>query len=413
MNSCSGIIVRIRRLAEIAALGVKESGVPAVAELADAIIKAGIEQEASDIHIEPTAEALKVRYRIGGALIALYEPFGREIQSVLISRFKVMARMDSGDRLRPSDGHITYIYAKREIDIRVAALPSVYGEILSLRIMDRAGMLTKIEELSFSPVNERLFRRLVHLPAGLIIAAGPMNSGKSTALYAALRDMDTDGQVIMTVEDPAECLLDGVNQINVNPKVGLTFEAGLRAILRMDADILMVGEIRDEATARLAVRAALTGHLLLTSLHARDSLTAMLRLNEMGISRYFLAATLSGVLAQRLVRRLCPRCREEYAASAAELELLHDHKVTVPTAVLYRGRGCDFCHGTGFRGRVAVQEILRVDENIRQHILQGTPLNRLRADLVARNFCDMWQDGLTKAVQGLTTVNEVRRVLDA
>lgn len=397
MSLCKHTGAKVRRLAEIVRLGVKESGVPAVAELADEIIRVGIAQEASDIHVEPTADKLQVRYRIGGSLLALYEPLDKEIQSVLISRLKVIAHMDSGDRLRPSDGHIAYIYEEREIDIRVAGMPSVYGEILSLRIMDQAQLLTKIEELSFSPANEKIFRRLVHLPSGLVIAAGPMNSGKSTALYAALRDMDADKQVIMTVEDPVECFLPGVNQINVNPKIGLTFETGLRAILRMDADTLMVGEIRDEETARLAVRAALTGHLLLTTLHAGDGLTATLRLREMGVSPYFLAATLAGVLAQRLVRRLCPRCREEYDAANK----------------LYRGRGCEFCHGTGFKGRIAVQEILPMDDNMRQHILQGTPLSELRRELARQGFCDMWQDGVYKASQGLTTLDEVRRVLDA
>ena len=403
----------MRRLSQIVRLGAKESGVPAVAELARAVVEEGIAAGASDIHIEPGASFVKVRYRIGGTLIELYEAFNKEIHSVLISRLKVLASMDSGDRLRPADGHISYECQGRLIDLRLASMPSVHGEIMTVRILDPSKFLTKIEELSFSPTNEETFRRLIRLSAGLFIAAGPMNSGKSTALYAALRSMDATRRVIVTLEDPVECLLEGVSQIGVNPKANLSFEQGLRAILRMDADTLMVGEIRDEATARLAVRAALTGHLLLTTVHAKDSLTAMLRLKEMGVSSYFLAATLSGVLAQRLVRRLCPSCVERYApeADSAEAKLLAEYGLK--DSFLYRSHGCENCHGTGFNGRVAVQEILTVDEDLRQLILSDTPLSKLREIMRQKGFVDMRRDGIIKAAQGLTAVAEVRRVLDA
>lgn len=384
MTSFAEIKQKISRLAKIVRLGAKESGVPAVADLARAVIEAGIEREASDIHLEPTESNLRVRYRIGGSLLELFEPLEKNIHSLLLSRLKVIAHMDSGDRLRPADGHIGYVFGDHVVDLRVAAMPSVHGEFMVIRILDPTRLLTKIDELSFTPENEQKFRRIIELQSGLFVAAGPMNSGKSTALYVALREMSMRQQVIMTIEDPVECLIAGVNQINVNPKADLSFEQGLRAMLRMDADTLMVGEVRDEATARLAVRAALTGHLLLTSVHARDSVTTMLRLREMGVSPYFLAATLVGVLAQRLVRRICSLCH---------------------------GNGCDACNGTGFKGRIAIQEILSPDDKLREDILHDLPLGQLRTNLRQRGFRTMHDDGMEKVNAGLTSVEEVNRVL--
>ena len=277
--------------------------------------------------------------------------------------------------------------------------------------MDVSEKLKNIDELGMSVKTEKIFRKLIHSPSGMFIVTGPMNSGKSTSLYAALRTLNTGEQHIMTLEDPIEQFVDGINQMEVIEKTGLSFANGLRSMLRMDCNIIMVGEARDTETAQIAVRAALTGHLILTTLHAKDSCSAIFRLLEMGVEPYLLAATLTGVMSQRLVRRICPYCKQGYELTpdSIEAKILDQHFKA--GMILYKGVGCEHCRHTGFNGRIAIHEILEVDEKIRKLILNFDDVESLRRVAIAENFTNMFEDGLQKVIAGLTTINEIRRVL--
>ena len=289
-------------------------------------------------------------------------------------------------------------------------MPLLEGEKAVLRLLDTSHKLLDIGQLDFSAENEQIFRRLCHSPGGLILAAGPVNSGKTTALYAALQELNTINRNIVTIEDPVEYHLQGINQIQVNAKTGLSFAIGLRSILRQDPDIVMVGEIRDEETAEIAVRAALTGHLLLSTLHTGNAAGVLFRLLDMGIAPYLLAASLRGVLAQRLVRRICPECREAWTVSP---ELQHGNVFLRGFAgqTLYRGRGCAACGGTGYHGRLALQELLVVDDELRKAVLAGSEQSSIETMLRGKGRKSLWEDGREKAMKGLTTWEEVTRVI--
>ena len=277
-----------------------------IVRLINLILTQAIEAEATDIHIEPQKEDLRIRYRLDGILCELHKPLDVAITQMLIARLKIMSDMDTTKHQIPLDGHIDYDYNGRKIDMRVASIPIKYGETVVIRLMDVSENLKNISELGMSEKTEKIFRKLIHAPSGMFIVTGPMNSGKSTSLYAALRELNTGELHIMTLEDPIEQFVDGVNQMEIFEKTGLSFASGLRSMLRMDCNIIMVGEARDTETAQIAIRAALTGHLILTTLHAKDSCSAIFRLLEMNIEPYLLAATLTGVMSQRLVRRICP-----------------------------------------------------------------------------------------------------------
>ena len=405
--------IQERKHAARLGIGPTESQSAPIVRLANQVIDFGIELRASDIHISPLEDRLRLRYRVDGALWECREAFPLRLHSMLVSRLKVMAGMDISEHRRPADGHIAYACAKGKVDLRVASLPVKYGEAIAIRILNAEKHLRCLGELGLSEQNEKLLRQLVHRPSGMLIACGPMNSGKTTSLYAILQELNSPELNIMTIEDPVEGVIDGINQIEVNPKAGLGFAEGLRAILRMDANAIMVGEIRDETTAQIAVRAALTGHLLITTLHARDSITALFRLLEMGIPAYLLAATLSGIVAQRLVRRLCPFCREshEVIEGSTEAALLQDSFCT--GKLLWHGNGCDACHGTGFLGRLPLHEILSVDDEIRHALLHQPEVADIESLARGKGFRTMWEDGVAKAMQGSTTLEEVGRVLYA
>lgn len=390
-----------------------ESQSAPILRFVDGIIDFGMDLRASDIHINPREDRLSLRYRVDGTLWECQEPFPLKLHSLLTSRLKVMAGMDISEHRKPGDGHISYNSGKGKIDLRVASLPVKYGEAMVIRLLNDENHLRSLGELGLSRENEKLLRELIRRPSGMLIACGPMNSGKTTSLYAILRELNSPEINIMTIEDPVEGILPGINQIDVNTKVGLGFAEGLRGILRMDANAIMVGEIRDEETAQIAVRAALTGHLLITTLHARNSITALFRLLEMGIPPYLLAATLSGIVAQRLVRRVCPFCREsrEITSDSPEAALLGG-KVPEGTQ-LWRGKGCEKCHETGFLGRIPLQEILPVDDELRRTLLEQPDMTVMEAMTRKKGFGSMWEDGLQKALQGLTTLEEVGRVLYA
>lgn len=378
----------------------------ALVRLVDQLFGTAATLGASDLHIEPRAEAVHLRYRVDGVLREPLPPLPIALHASLTARLKVMAGMDITGHQLPQDGHITHLGSGEPVDVRVSSLPGTHGEILVLRFLARDDRLLSLDELGFTPENLALFRTLIHGSAGLVIITGPMNSGKSTTLYAAIAELADPGTSIVTLEDPVERQLPGICQVQMNERVGLTYPVALRALLRQDAEKILLGEIRDEKTAEMAVRIALTGHLVLTTLHTEDTATAIARLREMGIPPYLLAATLRGIVSQRLVRRLCPQCREKAAG-------------TRPSPPRYRsappptggGIGCETCHGTGYAGRIALHEILPVTPAIRQSILDGAPTSAIRDIQCAAGLPTLETDARAKIAANLTTATELHRVL--
>ncbi len=381
-----------------------------MAQIVDAIIKEALRRQASDIHIEPLDDCLRVRYRQDGLLqVAGHLP--RDLAPVLAARIKVMAGLDSASRLLPQDGHIRFNVGQTKMDIRVSVLPSTLGETLVLRIMADGSRMLSLDELGLSTEGLARLRQLIHKPAGMVAVVGPMNSGKSTVLYAALEELARPDTNIVTLEDPVERHIHGVTQVQINPKVGLTYAVGLRAALRQDASIVLASEVRDLETAEMVIRIALTGHAAMTTLHTDDAAEAVFRLQDMGIPPYMLAATLNGVVAQRLLRRVCRHCAEEYEVEAGSEDALMLGKSFRPGMHLWRARGCEQCHGTGYRGRLAIQEILFVTPEVRQGIMNGLSRHELKELAQRQGMVTLEQDGIARAVAGLTTQAEVRRVI--
>lgn len=343
-----------------------------ISDLVDFIFKTAIDLKSSDVHFEPIENFLRIRYRIDGKLVELHEKIPRRIQSDIISRVKILAKIDTSDVKSPLDGQIRF----DQIDIRVASIPTHFGDLIVCRILDSSIQLKTIDELGMNSETEKIFRKLIHSQNGLFVVVGAMGTGKSTTLHAALRELNSPEIHIATLEDPIEQIIDGIDQTEIQGEID--FATGLRALLRMDCNCLMVGEMRDEETARIAVRAALTGHLVLTTLHAADSFTAITRLIEMGVEPYLLAATLIGTMSQKLVRRICPECN---------------------------GRGCDSCRGTGFSGRIGIYEILPIDSELRDAIKNFRDEDQIRS--IVSNFKSMREDGLEKVRNGLTTLDEI------
>ena len=385
-----------------------EPGRVPVVEFVDHMIAEALRLRASDIHIEPFEGAVRIRYRVDGSLLETHAPIPREVHAFLLARLKVMAHLESVERRVAQDGRISYVPPEggEAVDLRLATLPLLAGEKAVLRILNRSHALLSVGNLGFSVHNEMLFRRLCHQPGGMVLITGPVNSGKTTTLYAALSEINTPERNIMTIEDPPEYRIEGVNQIQVNKKTGMTYAAGLRAMLRSDIDEIVLGEIRDAETAEMAVRAALTGHLLFSTLHTKDALGAVFRLLDMGVPAYLLAAALTGVVAQRLVRRLCPHCREP-----SEEALPAWAEGASPTGRLWRAAGCTACGSTGFSGRLALQELLVVDAALQQAIVHRAGLEEMRELAGRQGMRTLAEDGIEKALQGQTTLSEVVRVL--
>ncbi len=407
------VLVRQSSLGSVGGAGrmdVDVSSAPIV-RLVNRVIDDAIERRASDIHIEPQEDELRVRFRVDGELVPQYGGFPLALRDTLTSRIKIMAHLDTTERRKPQDGRITHKHAGRDVDIRVSTMPLIHGESIVLRLLNGSREFLSLDELNFSEANEKMFRGWMHSPYGLILATGPVNSGKSTTLYAALSELNTKEKNIVTIEDPVECHLAGVNQMQVNQKVDLTFAAGLRAILRQDPDVCMVGEIRDEETAEIAVRAALTGRLLFTTLHTGNAIGAIFRLLDMGIAPYLLSAALSGIMAQRLVRRLCPHCRERYevAPDSAEARILGEHYREGMT--MYRNVGCDACGGEGYSGRLAIHELLTIGGAMRDAITHQHEYARVEAEAKRAGMVSLIEDGISKAERGETTLSEIGRVL--
>ncbi len=382
-----------------------------VLTLVNVILDAALDEEATDIHLEPVDGGLRIRVRIDGILREHPVLLPAALAPVVIARLKVMAGIDTAKRNRPQDGQIRYLRGGRAVDMRAAVLPVVGGERMVVRIMDAADHFLSCAELGFTQENEEIFSQLIHRPTGLLLVCGPMNSGKTTTLYAALAELNDPACHIMTLEDPVERRIDGISQFEVCPEAGLTFVAGLRAALRQDVQKILLGEIRDRETAEMAVRIALTGHALFSTLHTEDAVSAVFRMIEMGVPPYLLAATLSGVIAQRLVRRVCDRCCETYEVAADSDEALQLGGLYHVGMTLSRGRGCPHCHGSGYRGRMAIHELLPVSARIRTAILEMESRDVLRQTAEQEGMHSLWQDGIAKAIAGQTTMEEVERAL--
>jgi general secretion pathway protein E len=389
-----------------------------VIRFVNVLINRAVESRASDIHIEPFENELKVRYRIDGVLHDVDAP-QRRLQAAIVSRIKIMAKLNIAERRLPQDGRIKLRMSGKEIDLRVSTLPTLYGESVVLRILDRSSIVLDLESLGFPPDTLGQWGTMITRPYGMILVTGPTGSGKTTTLYGSLHKVNSPDKKIITIEDPVEYQLNGVNQIHVKPQIGLTFANGLRSIVRQDPDVIMVGEIRDAETAEIAIQAALTGHLVFSTLHTNDAAGAVSRLLEMGVEDYLLASSLLGVLAQRLVRRICPACRQPASDGATLPEVAPTNGATngaangvesgVPT-VLFAGTGCDACANTGFRGRAGIYELLVVGDAIRQLVLK-----RSSADIIREQGCKLGmrtlrEDGWLKVREGMTTVSEIIRV---
>lgn len=383
---------------------------PLVIQFINKLLVDGVKQGASDIHFEPRRDALEVRYRIDGTL-RVVDSVRRDVQAACASRIKIMAEMNIAERRLPQDGRISVTVDGRDIDMRVSSLPTQHGEALVLRILDKSGVRLSLDQLGFSTRNLGLLEALIRKPHGIFLATGPTGSGKTTTLYSALQAVHAPDVNIITVEDPIEYELDGIRQSNVNEKAGLTFARQLRAILRQDPDIIYVGEIRDAETAEIAFRAALTGHLVFSSLHCNDAAGAITRLLNMNVDPFLVASSVIGIMAQRLVRKVCPYCVQPVLPSALELSAfgidLSAPGVGHPR--FRQGAGCEACGGTGYKGRCGVQELMAMDEEVRAMTLSGATSGKIRQVAMARGMVPMREDAGAKIRQGITTFDEARK----
>jgi len=380
-----------------------------IIRLVNRLIARAVEDRASDIHFEPFERSFRVRYRLDGMLQEIENP-PVKLQPAIISRIKIMAKLDIAERRRPQDGRIKLKVANKEIDFRVSTLPTHHGESLVMRILDRESLVLDLRKLGFPDALMSDYDQLIRQPYGMVLVTGPTGSGKTSTLYTTLDKINFPEYKIMTLEDPIEYQLEGINQIQVNPKIGFTFAGGLRSIVRQDPDIILVGEIRDKETAEIAIQSALTGHLLFSTLHTNDAAGAITRLLDMGVENYLLSSTLLGILAQRLVRLICPNCKEK---KLPEDKILHSMRASSPdcdTMTFYHGAGCEECRFTGYRGRTAIFEYLPVDENIRKQIDLQTGTDIIRDTALAAGMRTLRQNGWDKVRDGMTTVSEVLRV---
>lgn len=372
--------------------------------LVSSLLQQAVAQNASDIHWEPGEHGFVVRFRLDGQLYPHCQ-LPLNIARSVVSRLKVMARMDVAERRLPQDGRLSIVIKGRKIDLRVSSLPTVYGEKVVVRILDAQTAERSLSELGMSPEVEAGVRSLLQQPHGLILVVGPTGSGKTTTLYALLRELKAQTLNIVSIEDPVEYRLPGVNQVQVHAKIGLTFANGLRAILRQDPDVIMVGEIRDEETARIAIAASLTGHLVLSTLHTNTAAEALTRLLDMGIEPYLLASTVGGILSQRLVRLLCPYCRTPYQFGEAERKVWG----ILEQAAMYQAVGCSRCRGSGYHGRIGIHELLLYNRDIKKLVLTRHSSSEIEQAAIASGMHPLLRDGMSKAEHGLTTVGEVVR----
>jgi len=384
-----------------------------VIRLVNLIVQRAVELRASDIHVEPFEGQLKVRYRVDGVLSEGEAPPAHSTAAI-ISRIKLMAKLNIAERRLPQDGRISVRVQGKELDLRVSTVPTMYGESVVIRLLDKESVKFDFEALGFDGVPLERAKEILDMPHGIVLVTGPTGSGKSTTLYTALSRLNTEQKKIITVEDPVEYQLAGINQIQVKPQINLTFSSALRSIVRQDPDIIMVGEMRDLETARIAVQSALTGHLVLSTLHTNDAAGGITRLLDMGVDDYLITSTINGIVAQRLVRRLCPHCRESYVPMRELVDELNlgEFVADGEEIILYHPTGCDECGGRGYYGRLSLTEVLLMNDEIRQLVMQHANAGEIQKAAIRGGMTTLYRDGLRKAIDGRTTLEEVARVAE-
>jgi len=395
-----------KEIEEVGDLLESEDDAPVI-RLVNTLLSQALKDRASDIHIEPFEAQVLVRFRIDGVLHSIVTP-PKVVQAAMVSRIKVMAGLDIAEKRHPQDGRFRVKVAGREVDVRVSVLPTAHGERVVMRLLDRSAQLLTLSDLGMSPVQHATMGKIIKEPHGIVLVTGPTGSGKSTTLYAALMEVDRKNRNVMTIEDPIEYQLEGVGQMQVQPKIGVTFSAGLRSILRQDPDIVMIGEIRDLETAEIAIQASLTGHMVFATLHTNDALSAIVRLQDMGVEPYLVASSLVMTQAQRLVRRLCEHCKAPREVDAAEWKLLDVSPSEMhETTIVYDAKGCEHCLNTGYLGRVAIYELMPITQQMRNAVHDGKGLPELRRIAAREGSISLRQDGARHIATGKTTFDEV------
>jgi type IV pilus assembly protein PilB len=382
-----------------------------VIQLVNMIIVDAIKERASDVHLEPNKRGLLVRYRIDGILHDI-RMLPARIKPAVISRIKILSYMDIAERRLPQDGRFQLRFGAREVDLRVSSIPTAYDEKIVMRLLDKSQGVISLDNIGFTEIQLQEFRQMINNPYGIILITGPTGSGKSTTLYAALNEVDSIEKNVITVEDPVEYKLERINQINVRPKINLTFANALRSILRQDPDIIMIGEMRDAETAHIAVQSALTGHLVFSTLHTNDAVSSLTRMIDMGVEPFLISSSVIGVMAQRLVRKICQRCMEEYIPEEGIFDNLNLN-IQLPakeSIKLYRGKGCDYCKHTGYYGRIAIFEMIGISDELRSMILKKTSSNEIKEVAIRYGMKTLLDSGVVKALEGITTIDEVFRV---
>lgn len=385
-----------------------DSDAPAI-RLVNMLLAQAVKARASDIHIEPFEKELSVRFRIDGVLYEIIKP-PKRMQASIVSRIKVLASLNIAEKRLPQDGRIKIKIAGKDVDIRLSIIPTMFGERIVMRLLDKAAILLKLEDLGFGSNHLGTMKKLITKSHGIILVTGPTGSGKTTTLYAALSHINSPDKNIITVEDPVEYQLQGIGQIQVSPKIQLTFANGLRSILRQDPDVIMVGEIRDAETAEIAIQASLTGHLVFSTLHTNDAPSAITRLIDMGVESFLISSSVIGILAQRLVRLICPKCKKAYVPKKLELEEVGISTEGLKSGSLYAGESCNYCMGTGYKGRIAIYEILIVNDDIRELIMENKDASSIKHTAVESGMVTLKEDGKRKVVRGITTTQELLRV---
>jgi type IV pilus assembly protein PilB len=388
-----------------AAASVEESDSPVV-KLVNLLIQEAVKARASDIHIEPFGDRIRVRYRIDGVLVERDSP-PRRLQAPLSSRIKIMGNIDISEKRRPQDGRIKMSIQGNHYDLRVSILPTVHGQSTVMRILDRGSIQVSIKDLGFSEEDHKRFQSIIKRPNGIFLVTGPTGSGKTTTLYAALNELNRPDRKIITAEDPVEYYLPGINQVEVKHQIGLDFARIIRAMLRQAPNIILVGEIRDKETAEIAVQASLTGHLVFSTLHTNDAPSAITRLGDIGVPPFLIASSVIAIMAQRLVRLVCPKCKESYSPPPSELKAAGFTPEQIKTAQFARGKGCNYCHHTGYRGRKGIFEMMAMNSTIREMTFNRAPTQEIRRKARQTGMRTLLEDGLNKAHKGLTTLDEV------
>ncbi|KMK74656.1 GspE/PulE family protein [Alkalihalobacillus pseudalcaliphilus] len=386
--------------------GMNEEMAPMI-QLVNQVLFSALKQRASDIHIEPFENRVFIRYRIDG-LLKTVRTFPKGIHSALIARVKIMAQLNITEHRLPQDGRTKFSLEGDVLDLRISTLPTIFGEKIVIRLLNAKQLVLDLEKLDFNAYNLQNFRKLIEQPSGLILLTGPTGSGKTSTLYTALMHLNKEESNIVTIEDPVEYQLEGVNQVQVHNQSGLSFATGLRSILRQDPNIVMIGEIRDKETAEIAVRASLTGHLVFSTLHTNDAIASIPRLIDMGIEPYLVISALSGVVTQRLVRKICKECKEAYEPTKMEMELFEKYNMNVEK--LYKGNGCPACDERGYQGRMSIHELFRLDQPLKEMLMNQTSLHLVRTKASQNGMIQLVEDGLEKAALSLTTVEEVLKV---